>query len=103
MVCPNPSFVSSQFDPKDPHYDPKSSKENPRWFMVDVKYDRPLKRFIPLPELKALHERHKKNGGPVKDLALLTKARLSVQPLTQKEFEYIVDLENGGGKENGES
>ena len=26
----------TQFDKKDPHYDPKSSKENPKWSMVDV-------------------------------------------------------------------
>jgi len=96
------SYVDhTQFDPKDPHYDPKSSKENPRWFMVDVKYDRPLKRFISLHELKALHEQHKKEGGPLKELALFTKARLSVQPLTQQEFDFIVDLENDEGKENG--
>ena len=62
--------------------------------MVDVKYDRPLKRFIPLHELKALHEKHKKSGGPLKDLALFTKARLSVQPMTKEEFDFIVDLEN---------
>jgi len=95
------SYVDyTQFDPKDPHFDPKASEDNPRWFMVDVKYDRPLKRFISLHELKALHEKHKKNGGPLKDLALFTKARLSVQPLTQAEFDFIVDLENEEEKEN---
>jgi len=89
------SYVDhTQFDRKDPHFDPKASKDNPRWFMVDVKYDRPLKRFIPLHELKALHEKHKKSGGPLKDLALFTKARLSVQPMTKEEFDFIVDLEN---------
>ena len=54
------TFYLPQFDRKDPHYDPKASEENPRWYMVDVKYDRPLERFIPLHELKALHEKHKK-------------------------------------------
>jgi len=89
------SYVDhTQFERKDPHYDPKASKENPRWFMVDVKYVRPLKRYIPLQELKTLHEKHKKSGGPLKNLALFTKARLSVQPLTKEEFDFIVDLEN---------
>ena len=32
------SYVDhTQFDKKDPHYDPKSKKEKPKWFMVDVK------------------------------------------------------------------
>jgi len=89
------SYVDhTQFDRKDPHYDPKSSKENPKWFMVDVKYERPLKRYIELHELKALHEKHKKNGGPLSNLAMFTKARLSVQPLTKEEFDFILNLEN---------
>lgn len=89
------SYVDhTQFDRKDPHFDPKATKENPKWFMVDVKYNRPLNRYIPLEELKALHLEHKKNGGPLKDLALFTKARLSVQPLTEHEFNFILGLED---------
>ncbi|XP_052791581.1 thymocyte nuclear protein 1-like [Mya arenaria] len=42
----------TQFDPKDPHYDKKSTKEEPRWYMVDVKFRRMTQRFIPpLPPL----------------------------------------------------
>ena len=51
--------------------------------MVDVQFTRMLKRYIPLSELKALHLEHKADGGPLKNVALFTKARLSVQPLTQ--------------------
>ena len=83
----------TQFDPKDPHYDPKSSKSDPRWSMVDVKYVRDLKRYIPLPELKELHLKHKSSKGPLANLALFTKARLSVQPLTKEEFDFILQLE----------
>ena len=82
----------TQFDPKDPHYDPKSSKEKPKWFMVDVKYDRKLKRFVSLQELKRLHLEHKAKGGPLKGLSLFTSSRLSVQGLNREEFEFIVDL-----------
>ena len=82
-----------QFDRKDPHFDPKATKEKPKWFMVDVKYNRPLMRYIPLDELKTLHHEHKKNKGPLRDLALFTKARLSVQPLTEEEFNFILGLE----------
>ena len=84
----------TQFDRKDPHYDPKSPKDNPRWKMVDVKFDRDLKRYITLKELKKLHLEHKTTGGILAKLALFTSARLSVQPLTKEEFEFILDLEN---------
>lgn len=88
------SYVDhTQFDKKDPHYDPKSSKDNPKWFMVDVKYVRDMKRYIPLHELKELHLEHKSSGGPLANLALFTKARLSVQPLTKTEFDFILNLE----------
>ena len=89
------SYVDyTQFDKKDPHYDPKSSKDNPKWHMVDVKYIRDLKRYIPLHELKEIHLEHKANGGALANLALFTKARLSVQPLSEVEFEFILKLEN---------
>ena len=83
----------TQFDKSDIHYDPKAERENPRWFMVDVKYERMMDRFISLHELKKLHQEHKLNNGPLKNIALFTKARLSVQPVTEEEYEYILSLE----------
>lgn len=89
------SYVDhTQFDQKDPHYDPKSSKDNPKWDMVDVQFLRNLKRFIPLNELKRLHLEHKSTGGPLAKLALFTSARLSVQPIRQEEFNFILSLED---------
>lgn len=41
-----------------------------------------MKRFLPLSELKKYHLQHRAKGGPLKDMALFTRARLSVQPLT---------------------
>ena len=61
--------------------------------MVDVKYVRPLGRYIPLDELKRIHLEHKARGGPLGSLALFTRARLSVQPLTQEEWDFILSLE----------
>ncbi|XP_031562785.1 thymocyte nuclear protein 1-like [Actinia tenebrosa] len=84
----------TQFNSKDPHYDPTSKKDSPKWQMVDVKFVRMMKRFIPLSELKELHQKHKINGGPLANMALFTRARLSVQPLTQDEFDYILSLED---------
>jgi predicted RNA-binding protein with PUA-like domain len=62
--------------------------------MVDVKYVRPLKRYISLDELKKIHLEHKASGGPLARLALFTRARLSVQPITQEEWDYILSLES---------
>lgn len=75
------------FDPKDKHYDPKSDPKNPRWFHVDVGFVRKLKRTISLTELKA----HEKKLG---DFALLRRGnRLSVMPVTKKQWEHILALE----------
>ncbi|XP_018081171.1 thymocyte nuclear protein 1 isoform X2 [Xenopus laevis] len=84
----------TQFDPKNPHYDASSSPENPKWSMVDVQFVRKLKRYIPLAELKKLHLNDKSSGGPLRNIALFTRARLSVQPLTQDEFDFILKLED---------
>lgn len=74
------------FDKNDKHYDPKSDPNNPRWYMVDVKFKRKFKRTITLQELK----QQKK----LKDMALLRKGnRLSVMPVTEKEWNLIISLE----------
>ena len=49
--------------------------------MVDVKFERMTKRLISLRELKEIHQKHKVEGGPLKNLALFTRARLSVMPI----------------------
>lgn len=53
---------------------------------VDVQYQRMMKRFIPLSELKKYHQQHMKQGGTLKNMALFTRARLSVQPLTAGKY-----------------
>ena len=62
--------------------------------MVDVKFVRKTKRYIPLHELKSLHLKHKASGAPLKDLSLFTKARLSVMPISDKEWDFILSLED---------
>ena len=76
------------FDEKSRYFDPKSDPTNPRWFMVDLEF---LERFtdvVSLNELKA----NPKLGG----MALLNRARLSVQPVTKEEFQVIRGLGRGG-------
>lgn len=83
----------TQFEKNNPHYDPSSKEDNPKWFMVDVQFVRKMKRFISLAELKTYHQAHKATGGPLKNMALFTRQRLSVQSLTQEEFDFILSLE----------
>ncbi|HWU53194.1 MAG TPA: EVE domain-containing protein [Tahibacter sp.] len=76
----------SQFDPKSDYYDPASSREEPRWLLVDVGYKRKLKRTITLAELK--------DKPQLQDLALVKKGnRLSVMPVSKSEWDYILSLE----------
>uniref|UniRef100_A0A6G5AFX6 Thymocyte nuclear protein 1 n=1 Tax=Rhipicephalus microplus TaxID=6941 RepID=A0A6G5AFX6_RHIMP len=85
----------TQFDKKNNHYDSLSTTEKPRWFMVDVKFVRKLERPITLPELKKLHEKHKSQNpkGPLANMALVARSRLSVQPVTKEEWDFILSLE----------
>jgi predicted RNA-binding protein with PUA-like domain len=74
------------FDPGDKHHDPKSKRDKPTWYLVDVKYKRKLKRTIPLSELKQCK--------PLQKMRLLQRGnRLSVMPVTKKEWDYILKLE----------
>ena len=41
------------WDKKNPHYDPKSTQDNPRWFMVDLKLEQAFESPLPLKELRA--------------------------------------------------
>jgi len=76
----------TQFDPKSKYFDPASSRDNPRWMLVDVKYVKKLKRVVTLDELK----QHPKLEG----MTLLRKGnRLSVMPVDAAEWKYILGLE----------
>jgi predicted RNA-binding protein with PUA-like domain len=76
------------FDPDAKYYDPKSDPDNPRWYMVDVKYKRHLKRNITLRELKEM------NDPRLEDLPLLRKGnRLSIMPLSKAHWELLLGLE----------
>ena len=79
-----PDFTA--FEPKDPHYDPKSDPDNPRWYMVDIKYVRKLKRTISLKELKEI--------SALSEMPLVRKGnRLSVMPTTKQQWQHILKLE----------
>jgi predicted RNA-binding protein with PUA-like domain len=76
------------FDRKDPHYDPASTPEEPRWYMVDVTLVRRMRRVITLAELR------KKAEKELKGLALLRRGnRLSILPVSEKQWRVIVAME----------
>ena len=73
-----------QFDPASKYYDPKASHDAPRWYCVDVVFEQKFPRIIPLAELKRQPE--------LEDMVLLKQGRLSVQPVTDKEWHRIMEL-----------
>lgn len=69
------------FDKKSRYHDPKSDPDKPRWFMVDVAYQEAFPEIVSLDRIKAAPE--------LQEMALLTRPRLSVQPVSRVEFDVI--------------
>ena len=78
----------TQFDRKSDYYDPKATREEPRWMLVDVAFERKLKRVIPLEEIR----QHADALG--EGFALTSKGtRLSVMPVTAAQWKLLLSLE----------
>jgi len=77
------------FDPAEKHYDPKSKPEDPAWLMVDIQAEREFDRPVTLQEIKE---------NPKLETMLLVKRgmRLSIQPVTQEEWDEVIALGTGG-------
>ena len=69
-------------DAKHPHFDPKSRADDPTWVMVDLRAVEPLARPLTLADLRTVK-------GLEKMVLLQKGSRLSVQPVTEKEWEII--------------
>jgi len=95
--CPEPGIAGivkitraaypdhTAWDPKNEHFDPKSSPANPIWFMVDVMLEREFKQLLPLAIIKA--------NPALKDMLLVQRgSRLSVMPVTEKEWKAILKM-----------
>ncbi|MDF3013179.1 MAG: hypothetical protein K0Q78_1383 [Cellvibrio sp.] len=74
----------TQFNPESDYYDPKSPRENPRWVSVDIKLTKVFPRLIPLAEIKAQPQ--------LEHMVLVKQSRLSTQPVTAAEWEFIISL-----------
>ncbi|MBS3958919.1 MAG: EVE domain-containing protein [Xanthomonadaceae bacterium] len=86
-VASTPYPDPTQFEPGSDYFDPKSRREEPRWWLVDVGFERKLARAISLDELRG-------HAGALDDFPLLRRGnRLSVLPVTAAQWKYILTLE----------
>ncbi len=76
---------STQFDKKSEYFDPKATPENPRWILIDVSFEKDLRSFVSLEEIRNFPELSK--------MRLLQKGnRLSILPVSEEEFKFILKL-----------
>ncbi len=78
----------TQFDAKSYKYDAKSTKENPRWVSVDLRFKKKFKEPLTLGELKL--------DPAFSDMLVVKRGmRLSVQLVSEKHFKKIVAMRVG--------
>ena len=75
----------SQFDKKSDYFDPKATKETPRWFAPDIKFEKKFKALLATPDLR-------KEKALEKMVLFQRGSRLSVQPVSESEFKHILKL-----------
>lgn len=76
---------ASAFDPQSEYFDPKSNPARPSWYVVDLKFVKEFNGVISLDKLRSIKGLEK--------MPLLQKGqRLSVQPVSEKEWNIIVKL-----------
>ena len=77
------------WDPKSNHFDPKSTPDNPIWYMVDIRAEREFSRPVTLSEIK--------QSPQLQNMMLVRRGvRLSIMPVTKEEWEEIISLGNPG-------
>ncbi|MEP4548282.1 MAG: EVE domain-containing protein [Saccharospirillum sp.] len=81
-VISAPAPDPDALNPESPYYDPKSSADNNRWSVVQIRYVRHWPGVMSLKTLKAVPE--------LENMALLRQARLSVSPVTDAEWQHLV-------------
>lgn len=84
-VCSAPYPDPTQFEPTSKYFDPKSTEEAPRWWLVDVRAVAELPRFVPLPLLR--------QEAALVDMHVLQKgSRLSITPIRAEHYRCILAL-----------
>lgn len=72
------------------YFDPKTDRENPTWYAVDIRFVEKFPGIVPLAQLKA-------TAGLEKMVVTQKGSRLSVQPVTAHEFEVVCRLGRSAG------
>ncbi len=75
-------------DPSSQHPDPKHTKDNPIWYMVDVQLVRKFSEVIPLAALK-------QTPGLEQMEVCRRGSRLSIQPVRSEEWKIVLKLAKG--------
>ena len=85
-VYPDPT----QFDPKSPYFDPKSTPDKPRWLLRDVKAEKKT-RLLSLAEMR--------DTPALADMVVLQRgSRLSITPVSAEHWRLITkDMLGGKG------
>jgi predicted RNA-binding protein with PUA-like domain len=71
-------------NPNGEHFDPKATPEKPIWYMVDVRYIEPLQRIVTLENIK--------QNPLLADMPLVKRSRLSIQPVSEQEWQVILSM-----------
>jgi predicted RNA-binding protein with PUA-like domain len=87
-ICKKAYGDHTALDRKDSHYDPKSTEEEPIWYMVDVEFVSKFPQFVSLDMLK----RAKELDGM---MVLKRGQRLSVMPVEEKHFRFVEKMGKG--------
>ena len=75
---------ASQFDPASHYFDPRATREQPRWISVDVTAVAEG-RYLPLADMRGVPE--------LEDMVLLQKgSRLSISPVTKGQWDKVLEL-----------
>ncbi len=74
----------TQFELNSDYYDAKATADNPRWFVVDVRYKSHLKKLVSLQAIKA--------NESITEIALKKGGRLSVMPVTEHDWQQIIAM-----------
>jgi len=98
------------WDSSHPYYDPKTDKENPKWFMVDVTFEARAAHFVPLALLRRIAAASEPPSEvayigedgvkAIKGMALVNRGRLSVQRVEEKTWDLIQTMAARGGWED---
>lgn len=75
-------------DPSSDYFDPKAGDDDPRWYTVDVEFVEAFPAVVSLDTLRATPGLEK--------MLVINKSRLSVQPVTDQEYDIVVRLGRAG-------